>query len=126
MKKIVEDKVKDKFLEKSTKASVVIVTVNLVVAPLYFFDANVGIAASLAVNGLLLYKLNEMGSKVGLGHNLPANVNAFFVDGTQAALKNCMNGGEVAFNKYAPQAVKDLTETALNLTETALTSLGFN
>jgi hypothetical protein len=95
--------------DQAGKISVLMGALNFLLAPIYWANSKVGLAASISLTGAAIYGLHEVGKEERAGENAVHNVSKFFSPLTGApssdmknALQNIAKGGEVIFDKFAP------------------------
>jgi len=94
--------------EKMTKTGLVLGIANLVMSPLFIIDARVGLVAMLAVNGILLASMHDVGKSRRPGSNALVAANSMFADrssrqavATDNAIRNVINGGASFYDEAA-------------------------
>ncbi len=94
--------------EKMTKTMTLLGIANVIMSPLLIIDSRVGLVAMLAVNGLLMVNLHEIGRSRRPGSNAIVAVNSIFADRanrevTEAdnAIRNIINGGAAIHDELA-------------------------
>lgn len=95
--------------EKAIKSFVVLGVTNLVVEGLgYLSQTNLGLIGSLALNGVLLYSMHELGRRRRPGANLRTRAGSFFASVIDApssdlenAFRNIINGGAAMYDEVA-------------------------
>ncbi|MGQ3887917.1 hypothetical protein ACQUW5_02650 [Legionella sp. CNM-1927-20] len=100
---------KDKKVEeKVTNTSKLLGLTNLIITPLYAFDAKIGLTATITANALLLYHLHELGKRRRPGSNTINKINTFFSSQANSeslevdnALRNIVNGGDAVYNELS-------------------------
>ncbi len=96
--------------EETKKTAVVLGLGNLILAPLYAFNAKIGFTASLALTGAALYQLHELGKSRRPVPNALNQANNFFSSQTGTtsteinnAVSNIVNGGAAVFDEFTPR-----------------------
>lgn len=96
--------------EETKKTAVVLGIGNLILAPLYAFNAKIGFTASLALTGAALYQLHELGKSERPVPNALNQTNNFFSSQTGTtsadinnAVSNIVKGGTTIFDKFVPR-----------------------
>jgi len=94
--------------EKTQKTSALLAVFNLILSPLYYLNAKLGLTTSIVLTGAALYELHEIGKSRRPGSNTLNNMNNFFAAQTGAptsnidnAVRNIVNGGDVVFDELA-------------------------
>jgi hypothetical protein len=85
--------------DKVVKTATVFGITNVLLSPLYWVDKKIGLTASLAANGYLIYHLHELGKERRPGANAINSINNFFVPhingeshDLENSLRNVING----------------------------------
>lgn len=98
-------------VEKTKNTFIVLGLVNLLASPLYFFDARLGLTASIALTATALHKFNEIGKARRPGSNLINRANNFLAPYTgdsntdwDNTVRNVVNGGDAVCTQIFPRS----------------------
>lgn len=97
--------------EKMSKTGTVLGIASLLMAPLLLIDARLGLVAMLAVDGILLASMHDVGRRRRPGSNALVVANSIFADRanrqvaeTDNAIRNVINGGAALYDDLATAA----------------------
>lgn len=96
--------------EDTQKTALLLGVGNLILSPLYYVNAKLGITASLALTAAAIYELHELGKSRRPAGNAVNKANNFFSSITGAessdidnAVKNIVNGGAAVYDQITPK-----------------------
>lgn len=101
--------------EKISKTGTVLGIANILMSPLLLIDGRLGLVAMLAVNGILLSSMHEIGRSRRPGSNALVAVNSIFADRADRqaveadnTMRNIINGGACLYDDMAADMERHL------------------